>query len=74
MGASHSPLLEQSIASIRNPIRMVSACTARFASALELGLDAHRSLVEALRRHDPIAARRAAEEVVGLSMLAVGKG
>lgn len=71
MCASHSPLLAQLSASIRNPIRMVSACTVRFASTLKLGLDAHRGLLEALRRHDPIAARRAAEEVVGLSMLAV---
>jgi DNA-binding FadR family transcriptional regulator len=69
--ASHNPLLVQLSASISKPIRMVFACTARFASTLELGLDAHRSLLETLRRRDPLAARRAAEEVVGISMLAV---
>jgi DNA-binding FadR family transcriptional regulator len=71
VAGSHNPLLMQLSASIRNPIRIVSACVARFASSLELNMDGHRRLLEALQHHDPMAARRAAEGVVGLSMLAV---
>jgi DNA-binding GntR family transcriptional regulator len=49
------------------------ACTAQFASTIELGLEAHQTLLECLRRRDPVAARKAAEEAVGLAMLAVEK-
>jgi DNA-binding FadR family transcriptional regulator len=71
--ASHNPLLRQLSATIRQPFRLALRCTARFPATLKLGLDGHRAVVEALRRHDPLAARHAAEEVVGLAMLAVDK-
>ncbi len=71
--ASHNPLLAQLSAIIRPPIRMALGVTAQFASTLNLGLEAHAALLDALRRHDPIAARRAADEVVGFAMVAVEK-
>jgi DNA-binding FadR family transcriptional regulator len=73
VAASHNPLLVELSETIRTPIRTAMACTARFASTVELGLEAHQALVECLRRRDPIAARKAAEEAVGLAMLAVEK-
>ena len=72
--ASHNPLLVQLSASIRGPFRVALALTSRFPASVRLGLEAHEVLLESLRRHDPLGARRAAEEVVGLAMLAVEKG
>jgi len=72
--ASHNPLLVQLSASIRGPFRVALALTSRFPASVRLGLEAHEILLESLRRHDPLGARRAAEEVVGLAMLAVEKG
>jgi DNA-binding FadR family transcriptional regulator len=69
----HNPLLSQLSAIIRTPIRLALAATSRFASTAELGLDAHLALIDCLHRRDPLAARRAADEVVGLAMLAVEK-
>jgi DNA-binding FadR family transcriptional regulator len=69
--ASHNPLLQQLNAVIHRPLRIALSCTARFRSTVELGLEAHYALLDALRRHDPLASRRAAEQVVGLAMLAV---
>lgn len=71
--AGHSPLLSQLSAAIRAPIRIAFAATARFASTVELGLEAHETLLRCLRRRDPAAARRAADEVVGFAMLAAEK-
>jgi DNA-binding FadR family transcriptional regulator len=71
VAASHNPLLRQLCDVIRLPFRTALSCTARFPSTARLGLEAHEVLLEALRRHDPLAASRAAEEVVGLAMLAV---
>jgi GntR family galactonate operon transcriptional repressor len=71
VAASHNPLLEQLCAIIRHPFRTALSYTSRFPSHLKLGLEAHHVLLESLRRHDPLGARRAAEEVVGLAMLAV---
>jgi GntR family galactonate operon transcriptional repressor len=71
VAASHNPLLVELSAAIRTPIRIALTCTSRFASALELGLDAHRKVLECLRRRDPLATRHAAEEAVGVAMLAV---
>jgi GntR family transcriptional regulator, galactonate operon transcriptional repressor len=73
VAASHNPLLAQLSDTIRTPIRMAFACTARYRSVVELGLEAHRHLLGCLRRRDPMAARKAAEEVVGLAMLAIEK-
>lgn len=73
VAASHNPLLEQLTSIIREPFRTALACTSRFRSTVELGLDAHHALVECLRRREPLGARRAAEKIVGLAMLAVEK-
>jgi DNA-binding FadR family transcriptional regulator len=71
--ASHNPLLRQLSATIREPIRLALRCAARYPATLKLDLEGHRELLEALRHHDPLAARRAAEEVVGVAMLVVEK-
>lgn len=71
--AGHNPLLSHLSAAIRTPIRIAFAATLNFASTVELGLEAHEALLECLRRGDPLAARRAADEVVGFAMLAVEK-
>ncbi len=71
--ASHNPMLRQLSATIRKPFRKALELTTRFASNVELGLDAHEHLLSALHRHDPMAARHASEQVVGLAMLAVEK-
>ncbi len=72
--ASHNPLLVQLSASIRGPFRVALALTSRFPASVRLVLEAHEAVLQALRRHDPLGARRAAEEVVGFAMLAVEKG
>ncbi len=69
--ASHNPLLEQLSAVTREPFRAARSYTSRLPAAEELGIVAHRALVDAIRRHDPLAARAAAEEIVGLAMLGV---
>ncbi len=73
VAASHNPLLRQLSDTIRQPFRVALSITSRFPATVELGLEAHHSLLAALRKHDPIASRRAAEEAVGLAMLAVEK-
>ena len=73
VAASHNPLLEQLTSIIREPFRTALACASRFRSTVELPLDAHHALVECLRRREPLGARRAAEQIVGLAMLAVEK-
>ena len=73
VAASHNPLLVELSQIIRTPIRTALACTSRFPSTVELGLEAQQTLLDCLRRRDPIAARRAAEAAVGLAMLAVEK-
>jgi DNA-binding FadR family transcriptional regulator len=72
--ACRNPLLAHLSASIRKPFRAALAYTARFPAAAQLGLEAHEVLLESLRRRDPLAARHAAEQVVGFAMLAVEKG
>jgi DNA-binding FadR family transcriptional regulator len=73
VAASHNPLLRELSGIIRQPFRIALSVTARFPSAVELGIEAHHALLKALRNRDPMTARRAAEEVVGLAMLAVEK-
>jgi GntR family transcriptional regulator, galactonate operon transcriptional repressor len=73
VAAGHNPLLVELSAVIRGPIRTALAAASRFSSTLELGLEAHRTLLDCLQRRDPLAARRAAEAVVGLGMLAIEK-
>ena len=73
VAASHNPLLKELSRIIRQPFRIALSVTSRFPSTVELSLEAHHELLAALRTRDPMAARRAAEEVVGLAMLAVEK-
>ncbi|MCL5745786.1 MAG: FadR family transcriptional regulator [Acidobacteria bacterium] len=69
--ASHNSLFQQLNASIRKPFRTALSYTVRLPAAAALDLAAHRTLLDAIRRHDPMAARAAAEEIVGYAMLAV---
>jgi DNA-binding FadR family transcriptional regulator len=71
VAASHNPLFQQLNASIREPFRTALSYTVRLPAAVALELAAHRTLLDAIRRHDPLAARAAAEEIVGYAMLAV---
>lgn len=71
VAASHNPLLEQLSVIVRRPFRTALSLTSRFPAAVTLGLEAHRGLLEALRRRDPLTARSASEQIVGLAMLAV---
>ncbi len=71
VAASHNPLLRQLMSAIRGPFRTALAYTSRLRGSEVLGLTAHRSLFEAISRRDPLKARAASEEIVGLAMLAV---
>jgi DNA-binding FadR family transcriptional regulator len=73
VAASHNPLLCQLSATIRPPFRKALELTARFPAAVELDLEAHEHLLAALHHRDPVSARHAADQVVGLAMLAVEK-
>jgi methanogenic corrinoid protein MtbC1 len=50
---------------------MALSFTSRLSAARELDIAAYWRLFEAISRHDPLAARAASDEVVGLAMLAV---
>jgi GntR family transcriptional regulator, galactonate operon transcriptional repressor len=69
--ASHNLLLEQLSAAIRQPFRTALSYTARLRASAALGLEAHQALFEGIRGRDPLRARAASEEIVGLAMLAV---
>lgn len=71
VAASHNPLLEQLSATIRGPYRTALLYTSRSPASVTLGIEAHRELVEALRRRDPLGSRRAAEQAVGVAMIAI---
>ena len=71
VAASHNPLLEQLSATVREPFRTALLYTLRLPANVTLGIEAHRNLFEAVRRRDPLGARQAAEQAVGLAMLAV---
>ncbi|MCX6622913.1 MAG: FadR/GntR family transcriptional regulator [Acidobacteria bacterium] len=71
VAASHNPLLVELSSIIRQPYRMALAYTSRLHASAILGLAAHWQLFEAIRDHNPMAARTAAEEIVGLAMLAL---
>ena len=73
VAASHNPLLLELSSIIRQPYRIALSVTLRFPAIIELGREAHQGVVIALRNRDPMAARRAADEAVGLAMLAVEK-
>lgn len=71
VGASHNPLLQQLSAVTREPFRTALSYMNRLPGVEALGLVAHRALVDAIKRRNPLEARAAAEEVVGLAMLGV---
>ncbi len=71
VAASHNPLFRQLSASIREPFRIALSYTTRLAASVALELAAHHTLLEAIRNRQPLAARQAAEEIVGYAMLAV---
>jgi DNA-binding FadR family transcriptional regulator len=69
--ASHNTLFRQLMATIRQPLRVALSYTAGLPASYTLGMQAYRALAEAIRRHDPLAARAASDEIVGIAMLAV---
>lgn len=69
--ASHNPLFRELNSTIREPFRTALGYTSRVPANIELGLDAHRELMDGLRRRDPLQSKAASEKVVGLAMLAV---
>ncbi len=71
VAASHNPMFRQLSASIRLPMQAALSYTVRLPAVRTLEREAHRALYEAIQRHDPRAARTAAEEIVGFAMLAV---
>jgi GntR family galactonate operon transcriptional repressor len=71
VGACHNSLLAHLSGIIREPLRAALRHTSRSPANVALEIEAHRKLVEALRRKNPVAAHKAAERAVGLAMLAV---
>lgn len=71
VAASHNPFFEQLSASIREPLRTALSYTSRLPASVTLELAAYRTLLEAIAQHHALAARAAAEEIVGYAMLAV---
>jgi DNA-binding FadR family transcriptional regulator len=71
VAASHNPLLMELSNSIRRPFRTALLYTSRYPANVALTLEAQFALLRALRERDPLAARRANEEVIGLAMVAV---
>jgi DNA-binding FadR family transcriptional regulator len=71
VAACHNPLLQQLNRAIRHPLRTALCYTTGLHVADLVDVAAHRKLVEAIRRHDPMKARAASERIVGLAMLTV---
>jgi DNA-binding FadR family transcriptional regulator len=71
VAASHNPMLGYLSTAVREPFRAALVYILRYPANLSLGLEAHYALLEALRAHDPMAARKAAEQSIGLAMVAV---
>jgi DNA-binding FadR family transcriptional regulator len=71
VAASHTLLLAPLSTTIREPLQMALAYSFRHPANVALTHEAHRELVAALKRGDPLAARGASEKLVGLAMLAV---
>jgi GntR family transcriptional regulator, galactonate operon transcriptional repressor len=74
VSASHNDLLKHISDSIRGPFRTALLYTSRHPANTVLALEAHLGLVKALQAHDPVAARKSAEEAIGLAMVAVEEG
>jgi GntR family transcriptional regulator, galactonate operon transcriptional repressor len=71
VAASHNSLFRQLNATVRAPYKVVLSNTLLLPAAVTLELEEYRKLTEAIENRDPLAARRSAEEIVGLAMLAV---
>lgn len=71
VAASHNPLLQELSASIRPAFRVALSYTVQNPASETLGAAAHRALFEAVQQRDPMQARAASEQVVGLAMIAV---
>jgi DNA-binding FadR family transcriptional regulator len=69
--ASHNRLFQYLSEAIREPFRVALSYTMRNSAVRTLEVTAHRLLVDAIRRKDPLAARAAADTLVGDTMLAV---
>jgi DNA-binding FadR family transcriptional regulator len=68
--ASHNALFRHLNSLIRRPLEIALSRTGRAPASLILELESHRTLFEAIRKRDPLAARAASERIVGLAMLA----
>jgi DNA-binding FadR family transcriptional regulator len=71
VAASQNPMFRQLSAGIQAPMRVAISFTAHLPASRALEREANRRLYHAILRHDPPAARAAAEEIVGFAMLAV---
>ena len=74
VAASHNPLLVQLSQAIREPFRASLTIIVGTPVKAALGARAYRELLSALRRHDPVTARQAAEKAVGMAMIATEEG
>jgi DNA-binding FadR family transcriptional regulator len=71
IAASHNPLFQQLNTTIHDPYRVALSYTLLLPASVALELEEYRKLTEAIEQRNPLAARRAAEEIVGFAMLAV---
>jgi DNA-binding FadR family transcriptional regulator len=71
IAASHNRLFQQLNAVIRQPFRTALGYTARLPAAVALDVEGCRAIFDAIVGRDPLAARAASEEIVGLAMIAV---
>jgi DNA-binding FadR family transcriptional regulator len=70
VAASHNPLLRQLSQAIREPFRASLNIVEGSPVKAALVAKTYHELLAALRRHDPVGARRAAEKAVGMAMIA----
>ncbi|MCE5309720.1 MAG: FCD domain-containing protein [Acidobacteriales bacterium] len=71
IAASHNPLFHQLNAVIRQPFRTALGYTSRLPAAAALEVQGCRAIFEGIVGRNPLAARTASEETVGLAMIAV---
>jgi len=71
IAASHNPLFQQLNAVIRQPFRTALGYTVRLPAAVALDVEGCRRIFDGIVGRNPLAARAASEETVGLAMIAV---
>ncbi|HEX8983865.1 MAG TPA: FCD domain-containing protein [Bryobacteraceae bacterium] len=71
VAASHNALFRHLNAMIREPFRAALSYTVQLPASVALGIEGYRALFQAIRGRDPLAARDASADIVGLAMLAV---